>query len=93
MTIRITHVSVGGTFKAGDQPPEGYNDWHEWASVQHKAGLRQEQCCLCSLWRFPQQFGPAVHVSMAQDRLGRPVELRGKVCKKCESKTDQKEDA
>ena len=27
------------TFKPGDQAPAGYLAWHEWAEVQHKAGL------------------------------------------------------
>ncbi len=31
-------------FKPGDQAPEGYLAWHEWAEVQHKAGLRPKEC-------------------------------------------------
>jgi len=34
-------------FKPGDQAPSGYLAWHEWAEVQHKAGLRQKQCGRC----------------------------------------------
>ena len=33
-------------FNPGDKPPEnaGYLEWHEWADVQHKAGIRQSRC-------------------------------------------------
>ena len=37
-------VCVQPTFKAGDPAPEGYLAWHDWAEVQHKAGLRQKRC-------------------------------------------------
>lgn len=50
----ITCCSTG-TYKAGDPAPSGYNDWHEWASVQHKAGLRAQPCSFCGKWRFPQE--------------------------------------
>lgn len=40
--------------KPGDLPPVGYLAWHEWAEVQHKAGIRQVQCS-CGLWLFPQE--------------------------------------
>jgi hypothetical protein len=47
-------------FKPGDPPPEGYLNWHAWAEVQDKAGLRQKQCSRCGLWKFPQELsGPA----------------------------------
>jgi hypothetical protein len=44
------------TYKPGDQAPSGYLAWHEWAEVQHKAGLRQVQCGKCGLWRYPQEL-------------------------------------
>jgi hypothetical protein len=53
--MSLIHISIGGTYKAGDQPPKGYNDWHEWARVQHKAGLRQRWCSHCGKWKFPQE--------------------------------------
>lgn len=43
-------------FKPGDLPPSGYLNWHAWAEVQDKAGLRQKQCSRCGLWRFPQEL-------------------------------------
>jgi hypothetical protein len=42
-------------FKPGDPPPSGYNNWHAWARVQDRAGLKQRRCWKCGLWRFPQE--------------------------------------
>ena len=36
-------MTVAGNYKPGDQAPNGYLGWHEWAEVQHKAWLRQKQ--------------------------------------------------
>lgn len=41
-------------FHPGDPAPERYLQWHEWAKVQHNAGLRQYKC-QCGLWHFPQE--------------------------------------
>jgi len=49
------HIHVTPDFKPGDPRPEGYLAWHEWARVQHRAGLRQRQCPVCLRWRFPQE--------------------------------------
>lgn len=43
-------------YKPGDPAPEGYLERHEWAKVQHKAGLRQEKCGLCGKWNYPQEL-------------------------------------
>jgi len=43
-------------FKPGDPAPSDYLGWHEWAEVQHKAGLRQVTCGHCGKWRFPQEL-------------------------------------
>lgn len=43
------------TFKPGDLPPSGYLEWHEWADVQRKAGIRQTVCTKCGIWRTPQE--------------------------------------
>lgn len=43
------------TYKAGDPPPTGYLQWHEWARAQIKGGLRQRRCRVCGLWQFPQE--------------------------------------
>jgi hypothetical protein len=46
-------------YKPGDPPPGGYLNWHAWAEVQDKAGLRQKRCSQCRLWKFPQELsGP-----------------------------------
>lgn len=57
-TVRVAGalMLVGAEYKPGDQAPSGYLAWHEWADVQHKAGLRQRQCCACGKWAYPQQI-------------------------------------
>ncbi len=42
-------------YKPGDPRPDGYLEWHEWARVQHRAGLRQLMCGSCGKYRFPQE--------------------------------------
>ncbi len=42
-------------FKPGDPAPSGYVAWHQWAKVQHRAGLRQLRCHGCGKYRFPQE--------------------------------------
>ena len=49
-------LTFGGEYKPGDQPPLGYCDWHEWAEVQTKAGLKQRRSSCCSKWKFPQEI-------------------------------------
>ena len=51
----ICHFETVGNYQPGDQPPAGYANWHEWAAVQHKAGLRQLRCEQCRLCKFPQE--------------------------------------
>ena len=48
-------VLIEPNFKTGDQPPTGYLEWHSWATVQARAGLKQRRCPTCRLWRFPQE--------------------------------------
>lgn len=55
MSLGIIHVNIVPTFKPGDQPPDGYIAWHEWAKVQSNAGYRQRRCSECGKWRFPQE--------------------------------------
>lgn len=49
------HVDIIPIYQAGDPPPTGYNQWHAWAEVQYKAGLRQAPCTGCQRWFFPQE--------------------------------------
>lgn len=60
MTAHATgiHIDFVPIFKPGDPPPSGngYNAWHEWAKVQHGAGLRQRRCVQCQRFYFPQEM-------------------------------------
>ena len=49
-------LSVCDDYEPGDPPPAGYNDWHEWANVQYKAGLRPVRCDQCGRFKFPQEI-------------------------------------
>lgn len=75
-----------GTYKPGDMPPEGYLQWHAWADVQRKAGIKQEKCGECGLWRSPQELAgkKIVHlqwVIMDGKLFERPTEYS--ICKQC----------
>ena len=83
-------LDVSPSFTPGDLPPEGYLAWHEWAEVQHKAGIKQVQCGRCGLWRTPQELSATVDVSYPVDRYGRPVECKSPVCARCESKANNR---
>jgi hypothetical protein len=48
-------LDIMPVFQPGDPAPSGYLEWHEWARVQLKAGLRQKRCRGCGLLRFPQE--------------------------------------
>lgn len=54
--MELAHISIAGDYKPGDPPPAGYCNWHEWAQIQHRAGLRQKQCDNCGRWRYPQEI-------------------------------------
>ena len=60
--MRIYYPNLNGSvgvmpkFKKGDPPPTGYLEWHEWARVQHKGGLRQKRCPRYKRWQFPQEM-------------------------------------
>lgn len=70
------------TYKPGDPAPDSYLAWHEWAEAQHKAGLRQQQCGRCSLWRYPQELSDQVDRRERQSRTG-PVTMATVVCRTC----------
>ena len=42
-------------YKVGSMPPKGYLQWHEWAEIQGKGGLKQAICPKCLRWLFPQE--------------------------------------
>ena len=52
-------------FKPGDKPPSGYLEWHEWADIQRKAGIRQAPCSGCGKWITPQEQEDHQHAALA----------------------------
>lgn len=72
-------------YKPGDQPPEGYLAWNEWADVQHKAGIKQVGCGRCGRWKTPQELSATVDICEKQSRKG-PVTVVTPVCNKCAEK-------
>jgi len=76
-------LSVGMEHQPGSPPPKGYTDWHEWADVQHKAGLRQRQCSRCTEWNFPQELSAEVCRYEAFDSRGNTHVIESPVCLKC----------
>lgn len=44
------NLDISSAYKPGDPAPDGHLNWHAWADVQHKAGLRQKKCGMCGLW-------------------------------------------
>ena len=69
-------------FNPGDQAPEGYLAWHEWAEVQYKAGLLQKECGRCGKWKYPQEMSEKIDRHEAKSREG-PVTVETAVCLKC----------
>lgn len=82
-SIRLVCLLSQKEYKPGDPAPSGYLAWHEWAEVQHKAGLRQKQCCKCGLWKYPQELSASPAKWPALNRQGKRVEQSGPVCLKC----------
>lgn len=74
-------LTVAGNYKPGDMPPTGYLDWHEWAEVQHKAGLRQVECGRCGKWRYPQELSDTTDTLNGKDQRGRTASVSMAVCK------------
>ena len=56
--------------------------WHEWAEIQHKAGLRQKECGRCGRWKYPQELSDQHDRLEAQSRKG-PVTVITPVCNNC----------
>jgi hypothetical protein len=76
-------MHVGGNYKPGDPSPTGYLDWHEWAEIQHKAGLRQKECGRCGKWRYPQELSAETDRMTGKTKRGREVGIVSAVCLKC----------
>lgn len=91
--VRLVCVLEQQRYRPGDQAPEGYLAWHEWAEVQHKAGLRQKQCGRCGLWRYPQQLSALVdstEVTGLRKRQPFRRTLETPVCNDCATKAGHK---
>ena len=86
-------ITASPEFKPGDMPPKGYLDWHEWAEVQHKAGLRQVSCAICGKWRYPQELSNKTVDWTGVDNRGRKHEQTDAVCKACDRQAAEKEEA
>ncbi len=80
-----TFLTFGADWKPGDQPPAGYLDWHEWAEVQHKAGLRQTQCGKCDGWKYPQEMSVKTTTikGFKNKAMTKPIEITLRVCNSC----------
>jgi hypothetical protein len=83
--IRLACLLVGADYEIGSLPPEEYLQWHEWAGVQYKAGLRQAQCGRCGKWKFPQELSDIVDICHAYTtrRGGQKVTLKSPTCLVC----------
>lgn len=76
------HILMQRAYQPGDQAPEGYLAWHEWAETQNKAGLRQKECGRCGKWKYPQELSATVEDHEVQSRKGL-VTLKTPVCNAC----------
>lgn len=79
----VTHVLIMPTYKPGDLPPQGYLQWHEWAEVQRKAGIKQVQCPTCALWQTPQELSTYELSWSLANRKGQKIEMHAFECAKC----------
>lgn len=84
--ISLACLLVQEDYKPGDQAPEGYLAWHEWAEVQHKAGLRQKQCGRCGLWRYPQELSEHPVRWQGFTARGKRVNQMAPLCLKCDAR-------
>jgi len=71
------------TYKPGDSEPTGYLQWHEWAEVQWKSGLRQQQCGVCERFYFPQSLSDQVLRWEAKTARGVVVKQTAPICNGC----------
>lgn len=86
MTLALVCVLEQQRYRPGDQAPEGYLAWHEWASVQHKAGLRQKKCGRCGLYYYPQELSDtadSTELTGMRKRTQTRVTVETPVCNDC----------
>ncbi|RVT96215.1 hypothetical protein EOD42_13955 [Rhodovarius crocodyli] len=88
-----TILTYSPGFKPGDPEPKGYLDWHDWAEVQHKAGLRQTQCPSCSRWQYPQGMSTREVAYEAATSRGQKIRVSSFMCLACAEKAGPPEGA
>lgn len=76
----MIHILEQATYAPGEQAPHGYLEWHEWASTQNNAGLRQMQCGRCWRWNYPQEMSGQFDKLQSSNS---PVNLMMAVCNDC----------
>lgn len=84
------HLLVMPHYKPGDLPPDGYLQWHEWAEVQRKAGIKQVVCPSCGLWRTPQELSTHEMRWTVMNGRGEPIDQSAFQCSKCFEKAAAK---
>lgn len=83
----IIHIGIVPDYKPGDDPPDGYVQWHAWADAQHNAGLSQTRCVICGLANYPQELTTLYVITEGIDaRTGDTVRGHQGVCKECEAR-------
>ena len=90
----VCWISEAGDYKPGDPPPSGYNDRHEWARVQDRAGRKQQRCSRCRLLQYPQEIASIEtreHIvyptrrDAQSETNGIPRIVEEPICLKCEA--------
>lgn len=78
-----TYIDYGVEYQPGSLPPSGYNGFFDWADVQEKAGLKQEMCSNCCLWKYPQEMYVSEQYEYVDARTGDTVLLWSPKCREC----------
>ncbi len=81
--MKVACLLTQATYKPGDQPPEGYLAWHEWADVQRKAKIKQVECGKCGLWKTPQELSDKYICFTGTTARGVIITTNAPVCNKC----------
>lgn len=81
--LKTARVLAIPDYKPGDLPPKGYLQWHEWAEVQRKAGIKQVECPTCGKWQTPQELSPHKVEWTSKLRNGHLITLSALQCTKC----------
>lgn len=93
MPLNNSIIDVIPTFKIGDPCPEGYGARIEWNNVHARAGLKQERCGMCMLWKWPHEMNSKIHVSYASRTKRGPTNVRmeSRYCLECDPKEHAKD--